>query len=434
MSIKQVILGLAGDYKPSGINRRHRPDYLIALSMCLLMLMGLIIMYAIGSQRANFLNNAYGTDFYTSTYFFVKQSVSLVLALVAFVFFAKIPHQIVKKYVGFLLLAGLIVSMVLAISGWLGLPIAKCTLGACRWFNLGPLGSFQPAELLKFGVLVFGAAFLGSRISRGETNSFDKTILPFGVVAAAAAFIIVVIQNDMGTGLSLAVIIGALLWTAGINMRIVSALVGVAVIALVLSIVSAPHRMERFSTFIKGDDESSAYDSGYHIRNAKIAIGTGGLFGVGIGNSVQATGYLPETINDSVFAIMGETFGFVGLMVVLGLFASILLRLLSVANRLSDPWMRLVVAGVFGWLSAHIVLNIAAITGVAPLTGITLPLLSFGGTSMIFIASALGLAFQMSSYTAYDNVEMKENHNENHSSGRGVRRTRYSSRRSSARA
>ncbi len=131
-------------------------------------------------------------------------------------------------------------------------------------------------------------------------------------------------------------------------------------------------------------------------------------------------------INDSVFAIMGETFGFVGLTVILVLFTALLMRLLKVADHLPDTWMKLVVAGVFGWLGAHVILNVAAMIGVFPLTGITLPLLSFGGTSMIFIAGALGLAFQLSRYTVHG-PNNKETYDENSSSRRGIGRPRYTS-------
>jgi len=200
-------------------------------------------------------------------------------------------------------------------------------------------------------------------------------------------------------------------------------------------VVIAPHRMERVTTFLAGDtsSETTSDDDAYHITHAKIAIGSGGLLGVGIGNSVQATGYLPEAINDSVFAIMGETFGFVGLTVILLLFTILLIRLLKVVDHLPNIWMKLAVAGVFGWLAAHVILNVAAMIGVFPLTGITLPLLSFGGTSMVFIAGALGLAFQLSRYTVHGSANKEESY-ENLSSRRGVGRTRYAGRRSSTRA
>lgn len=418
----------------SSAPRQHRPDYQIALYMGLLMMLGLITMYAIGPQRANVLNSAYGTDFYTSAYFFIKQSVSLVLALIVFVIFTKVPYTLIRKWAPMVLAAGFVACILLAVAGWLELPIAKCSLGACRWFNLGPIGSMQPAEILKFGILVFGAAFLGSRASKGLTNNFEKTLLPFGIVMGAAAFMIVIIQNDLGTGLSLASIAGAMLMIAGLNVRTGAMLVSAAVVLITIFIAIAPHRIERMATFLGSSDSSNAQDEGYHIKNAKIAIGTGGFFGVGIGNSVQATGYLPEAINDSVFAIMGETFGFVGLVVILFLFASLLIRLLTMVDYLADPWMRLVAAGVFGWLAAHVFLNVAAMIGVAPLTGITLPLLSFGGTSMIFIAGALGLAFQLSKYTSHSAIEIKEEQRESSSSRRRVGRTRHTSRRSYTRA
>ncbi len=413
------------------VQRQHRPDYQIVLYMGLLMLLGLIVMYAIGPQRANVLNSAYGTDFYTNTYFFIKQSISLLLALTTFVIFTKIPYGFVRAYAPAILLAGFGASLLLAFFGnVLDVDsLTQCTLGACRWFKIPGLGTFQPAELLKFGVLVFGAAFIGSRIAKGQVNNLEKTIIPFCAVMGTAAFFVIIVQNDLGTGLSLAAIAASMLMIAGINLRVGGLLAGAGLLLIAAFIVIAPHRIERMATFLGSDDAASAQDAGYHIKNAKIAIGTGGISGVGIGNSVQATGYLPEAINDSVFAIMGETFGFIGLIVILFLFTSLLLRLLRMVDHLADPWMKLVAAGVFGWLAAHVFLNIAAMIGVAPLTGITLPLLSFGGTSMIFIAGALGLVFQLSKYTSHS-VDIKEERSESPSSRRGIRRTRYASRRS----
>lgn len=385
--------------------RRHKPDYQIALYMSLLMLLGLIIMYAIGPQRANVLNNAYGTDFYDSMYFFVKQTASLGLALGAFAFLAILPYEKLQRYAGKILLAGFIACAVLAVLGWLGADnVVQCSLGACRWFRVGPLGSIQPAEFLKFGILIFMAGFLGMRAQQGLINSRDKTLIPLAIVMLAAVTFVIGFQEDMGTGIALIAIMTSMLVVSGLHWKIGAGLL-VGILALgVLAIVIAPHRMDRVKTFFSGDSAavtSDERDRNYHITHAKIAIGSGGLLGVGIGNSVQATGYLPEAINDSVFAIMGETFGFVGLVAVLLLFTALLLRLLKVTDHLLDMRLKLIVAGVFGWLGAHVILNVAAMIGIFPLTGITLPLLSFGGTSMIFIAGALGLAFQLSRYTAF---------------------------------
>jgi cell division protein FtsW len=384
--------------------RRHKPDYQIVLYMGLLMLLGLVVMYAIGPQRANFLNTSEGTDFYTDTYFFIKQTVSLLLAIGAFVAMATIPYTFIAKYAGKILLGALIICGVLVLLGNI-LNIEQltlCTKGACRWFIVpGGFGTIQPAELLKFGVLLFTAGFLGMRSQQGLVNDIQKTLIPVGIMTAISMFFVIIMQKDMGTGIALVAILVTMLVAANIRWRLLG-LIFAGLLALgSLLILIAPHRIDRVMTFFNGDNTSVDDPSGYHITHAKIAIGTGGILGVGIGNSVQASGYLPESINDSVFAIMGETFGFIGLVAVLGLFTALLLRLLKVTDHLVDMRLKLLVAGVFGWLGAHVILNVAAMIGIFPLTGITLPLLSFGGTSMIFIAGALGLAFQLSRYTAF---------------------------------
>lgn len=417
-----------GQASSEAAQRRHRPDYHIVLYMGLLMMLGLIVMYAIGPQRAEVLNSSFGTDYYTSTYFFVKQATSLGIAIAAFVAAALVPFSWLKKHAARILVAGFAASLLLFVTGNLLHieQVAQCSLGACRWFELGPFGSIQPAEFLKFGLLISVSGFLATRIRQGLVNDFNKTLIPVGVMALLASIVIIGIQKDMGTGISMLSLLAAMVMVAGVNKRIGGMLLGAAVVFGMLMIVIAPHRMDRINTFFAGDADSSFSAENYHIIHAKIAIGSGGLFGVGIGNSVQATGYLPEAINDSVFAIMGETFGFVGLVIILVLFGSLLLRLLKITDHLTDIWMKMVAAGVFGWLAAHVILNVAAMIGVFPLTGITLPLLSFGGTSMIFIAAALGLVFQLSRYTVYD-AQNKEQSYENSSSRRGIGRTRYAS-------
>lgn len=382
--------------------RRHRPDYQIVLYMGLLMLLGLIIMYAIGPQRANVLNNAYGSEF-DSMYFFVRQTMYLGLALAAFAIATMLPIAFFQKHANKIVAIGFATCFLLFLFGNVAHveEIAQCSLGACRWFNIGGQFSFQPAEILKFGMLIFAAGFLGVRAKQGLVNDRTQTLIPLGILTGVALLFVIVIQKDMGTGIALTAILAAQLLIAGINARAAAAIAGLLILVGIVFIVIAPHRIERIVTFLSGDSSSVDDAGAYHIAHAKIAIGSGGLAGVGIGNSVQATGYLPEAINDSVFAIMGETFGFVGLVGILGLFTALLLRLLKVADHLVDIRLKLVVAGVFGWLASHVILNVGAMIGIVPLTGITLPLLSFGGTSMVFIAAALGLVFQLSSYTVF---------------------------------
>jgi cell division protein FtsW len=379
--------------------------------MGILMLLGLITMYAIGPQRANVLNNAYGTDYYEPMYFFIKQTWSLTLAVVAFFITAVLlSYSFLHRYSKNILIAGFAACGFLFIFGNVLQveAIAQCSLGACRWFNLGQF-NIQPAELLKFGILLYVAGFLGLRAKQGLINDFNKTLKPLGIISLAALLFIVVAQKDMGTGISLIVMLAAMLFVAGLRARIGLILILITLAASVIFIISAPHRIARVATYFSGDNTSVDDPGSYHIAHAKIAIGSGGLLGVGIGNSVQATGYLPEAVNDSIFAILGETFGFAGLMVILGLFTVLLLRVLRVSDGLQDSGQKILVAGIFGWLASHVVLNVGAMIGIIPLTGITLPLLSSGGTSMIVMAAALGLAFQLSRFTDSEKYSRQQN-------------------------
>ena len=307
----------------------------------------------------------------------------------------------------------------MALLALIGSSLAKCELGGCRWFNFGSV-SFQPAEFLKLGLVLYLAQLTAKWKKEGKLESRDY-LQPYAIIAVVALFLVVILQKDLGTGLAVVAIILAIMYMGGIKTSVFVAVLAIVAVGGVVAIVSSPHRLERMTTF----SGSGNADENYHIDNAKMAIGTGGLAGVGIGNSVQATGYLPESINDSVFAVMGETFGFLGLFAVIMAFTILLMRLLKVSQKLETE-ESLVVVGIFAWIAAQVVVNIASMTGLVPLTGITLPLLSYGGTSMMFVAFSLGLTLQLSCYTG------REVRNEGISSRRGLRGTHYASRRSSS--
>lgn len=372
--------------------RRHKSDRTIAALTFVLLCIGLIVIYAIGPMRANVMNSVYGSNVGEND-FFIQQLRNVILSLVVIVLAFKIPYQYMRKYAKFVMFGGLILCGTLFGLSLINSPLAKCELGACRWFNLGGF-SLQPAEILKLGLVLYLAQLIAERKAEGKLGSSDFWV-PFAIVSILSLGFVVVAQKDLGTGITIAAIILSMLFMSGVKMRYFIGVLAICLAGGVASIVVSPHRMERLMTF-HSEDSSDAY----HIENAMIAIGTGGFWGVGMGNSVQATGYLPESINDSVFAIMGETFGFVGLVVVIGCFTALLMRLLRTANYLENDEESLVVIGVFAWATAHVVVNVASMTGLLPLTGITLPLLSYGGTSMLFTAAALGIALQLSCYTS----------------------------------
>ena len=402
--------------------RKHKSDLVILFATLGLMALGLIVIYAIGPMRANVLNNTYGTD-YDPNYFFVGQLRSVAISLIAFfAAFKWIPYKYIKKFAKPLMIIALVLSGLLWILSIAGSSLVKCELGECRWFNFGGL-SIQPAEFLKLALVVYLADFLARKKEEGSIGKFRDFWLPLIIICGLSLFLVVIAQGDLGTGVALVSIIFGTLLISGIPAKQYLIMLALVLVVAVGAVATSSHRMQRVDAWLTTLTGGEGTDSTYHVDNAMLAIGTGGLFGVGVGNSVQATGYLPESINDSVFAIMGETFGFVGLFVIIAIFGVILLRMLKVAKGTPDFENRLIIIGVFSWTAAQVVVNIAAMTSLVPVTGITLPLLSYGGTSMIFLAFALGLILQLSCYTSREVIK-----NENISSRGRVGGSYHSSR------
>ena len=399
--------------------RKHKGDILIIVLMLILMGIGLLVMYTIGPVRANFLNAASGKEDYSESFFFVHQLISVGLSLVIFILFAKfklLNYKNIQKMSSVFLGLALGACVILAIAQMTHIPLAKCELGACRWIQIGSV-SIQPAEFVKFAIVVYLAAIFSKYRGQKKNILHNKDFLiRFLGSVGLSLFFIVVVQKDLGSGVPIAVIALFMLFESGVPLRSF-ALVCAAVLVLgVGAVMTSSHRRERLWTYlgISAPAEHAEEDDAdaYHIENALIAIGTGGLFGVGIGNSVQATGYLPESINDSVFAIMGETFGFIKLVIVLAGFVWLLMRILRVSDYSADFQNSMIAVGVFSWIMTHLVVNVMAMTNIIPLTGITLPLLSYGGTSMMAVAGALGLVYQLSMYTSREIVTDEERKSE----------------------
>ena len=229
----------------------------------------------------------------------------------------------------------------------------------------------------------------------------------FGVLGVSL-FLIVVSQKDLGSAVPLGVIALTILFVAGIKIWKIMILFAVILALGVGMILSSPHRRERLFTFTgKGDATTD-----YHIENALITVGSGGLLGVGIGNNVQTAGYLPESITDSMFAVISEMWGFVGAVIVIGLYVHLFMEILKVANTSENLYFRLVTMGVFAWLFSQVAVNTSAMIALIPLTGITLPLLSKGGTSLLITCFGLGLVINISRFTARTEISDDERNEE----------------------
>lgn len=246
----------------------------------------------------------------------------------------------------------------------------------------------------------------------------------FGVLGVSL-FLIVVSQKDLGSAVPLGVIALTILFVAGIKIWKIMILFAVILVLGVGMILSSPHRRERLFTFTgKGDATTD-----YHIENALITVGSGGFLGVGIGNNVQTAGYLPESITDSMFAVVSEMWGFVGAVTVIGLYVHLFMEILKVANTSENLYFRLVTMGVFAWLFSQVAVNISAMIALIPLTGITLPLLSKGGTSLLITCFGLGLVINISRFTSRTEISDDERNEEIKNNLRTSRSSRLGGRR-----
>lgn len=402
------------------VARRHRPDMLLLLYMSILVLLGLIVIYAISPA----LTARMGNQNLDQNMFMYRQLLYLAFGLAAFTATAIIPIDFWHKIQGKLLIGGLVLGVLPFLLQ--ATPIGLCANGACRWLDFGPL-SFQPAEAMKFALVIFLAGFLAVRAGEGKLNDLHQTLIPVGTILVVMAVVVIGLQKDLGTGITIVGIVITMLLMAGIQARYLALALGASLLLGVIFTIVAPGRIARVLTFVNHSSVTTD-DMGYHINQALIAVGSGGLTGKGLGQSIQAFGYLPEAANDSIFAILAEKFGFLGTVAVLAIFAALFVRILGIMDHTANPYYRLVVAGVFGWVFSHAVVNIGAMLGIFPLTGITLPFVSFGGTSLLFMLAALGLVFQISRYTNHrkssDNQERGDSLYENRRSGRGIGRSR----------
>lgn len=365
------------------LSRKHRPDYWLVILCALLLGIGVVVVYAI-SPALTVTNNV------SSTYYISKQILAIALSMVAFVITAKVPLEWWRKsYKVMLIVAGL--ATLLAIV----LPVNP-SYPAHRWVRLGSL-SFQSVELLKFALVIWLANFLALRIKDGSITSTKKTLYPILIALVGVGLIVAGIQSDLGSTGVMVAMMASMAFIAGLPMKRVFLIGGIITLGLVLAISTTPYRRARLETYLH--PASNCSGSGYQACQALIAVGSGGVVGLGLGSSVQAYGYLPEAANDSIFAIFAEKFGFIGSIILLIIFVAFFARMKSIAERSSDNFCRLLVIGILSWLSVQAFINIGAMIGILPLKGITLPFISYGGTSVVFAASAVGLIFQISQYT-----------------------------------
>ncbi len=342
-------------------------------TLCLLAL-GAIMVYS-ASSAESLLDGSGDPSYY------LKRYVALaVVGLVVLHLASRHGLRLVKVVTPFLLLASFVLTALVMLPG-----VGVTVNGATRWLGAGPL-QFQPSELLKLSLVLFAAQLLAARPS--ATRSFGGLTKPLLIVVGLAC-VLLMKQPDMGTTMVVCFTIAVLLFVAGTPMRLLGTIGGsAAALALIVALVE-PYRRERLTAFL--DPWSDAGDTGFQSVQSMIAIGSGGPVGVGLGESVQKIFYLPEAHTDMILAIIGEELGFVGIASVVFLYGLIAYAGFRAAKHARDRYSKLVAAGITGLILCQATLNMFAVMGLAPLTGIPLPLISYGNSNLIVVMAAMGL-------------------------------------------
>lgn len=258
-------------------------------------------------------------------------------------------------------------------------------LGAHRWINFG-LFVIQPAELAKLVLVIYLSAWFSVQ----EKKRFGAFLL-----LTCVLFGLVILEPDLGTGVVILVISLIMYFLSGASVKHFMFLVPVIIFGVVILAVSSPYRFARLTTYL--NPESDPLGASYQIRQVLLSLGSGGLTGIGIGKSRQKYEYLPEANTDSIFAIIGEEVGFVGTLFVVGTFALFVWRAFHIALLAPDIFGRLLASGIASWIGIQSILNIGAMAALIPLTGIPLPLISYGGSSLVIVLTAAGILLNVSS-------------------------------------
>lgn len=317
----------------------------------------------------------------------LKQSISLVIGIVAFFVFSKIKYLYIRKLAFFILLGAIVVNLLLFIPG-----LALFHGGASRWIDLG-LFSFQPSEFLKIAFIIYLAAW--AQFAKDKIEKLKFGLMPYIVLMLILSALLLA-QSDTDTLAVIGFTGIVMLFISGLPIKhIVSAVLLMAILVSAV-IWFRPYALQRVQTFLNSGSDTQG--AGYQVNQSLIAIGSGQFSGRGFGQSVQKFGYLPEPIGDSIFAVGAEEFGFVGTIVLLGLYIMLAVSSFRVGTRSPDSFGALVAIGIAVLILTESFMNMAAMLGIIPLSGLPLLFISHGGTALIIVLAACGIVANVSKY------------------------------------
>jgi cell division protein FtsW len=359
--------------RPAGTQLEYHLLVLVTLGLTAF---GLVMVYSASSARALLAADA-------PSYYLKRQAAYAVMGLVALVIFSRLDFRRLRGFGGTLLAATFVLLVAVLVVG-------TAVNGARRWLPLGFI-DFQPSELAKLALALWTAALLAKRPA---PKSLNELLKPIGLVVGAACALIL-IEPDLGTAIAIAIMVSAILVVSGTPLRVLGGAAGIAITLVLAAIWIEPYRRERVFSFL--DPWHDPQGAGFQSVQAMIALGSGGIFGVGLGESVQKIFYLPEASTDMIFAIVGEELGLVGAAAVVVAFAVFGYAGFNIALRCRDPFGKRLAAGITALVCGQAAVNVSAVMGLAPLTGIPLPFVSYGGSSLVVGLAAVGILLNIAS-------------------------------------
>lgn len=364
-------------------HKPHKPRYSLLAPALILLALGILIQFILGPALV-----ADQVGEISVNYYFWRHMIAVAAGLVFLYLGYKIHLKYWLKYSPYILIGGVLIGFLAVFSGS-GTDV--------RWLQFQTL-SLQPVEVLKFGFILVTAGYL-YKARNADKRGFLATVKANYVsilLVAIMGVLILVLQRDYGSTFVILMAFLSMLWVSGISIRFIWTVILVAALIGGIFIAIEPHRRERLAVFT--DPTADCQDSGYQICQALIGVGSGGLVGRGFDGSVQVYGYLPEANNDSIFAIYAELVGFLGSTAIVGALLYLLFVIYRIAAALEDSLM-LIAVGFMAWIGVQSFVNIGGILSLIPLKGITLPLISFGGSSLVAILLIIGILLQLSTYT-----------------------------------
>ncbi len=364
--------------------KEHQPNYTIIIITFILVVFGLLMLMSASSV---FSFKKFGNSYYM----FWHQLLFGVLPGVIFYYFcSKIDFRIWKKFSFLMLLASIGLLLIVFIPG-IGANYGK----AHSWINIFGF-SLQPSEIVKLTFLLYLASWFDSK--GRNVKDFHTGFLPF-ILILALIMILMFLQPDLGTMFIIFLISMVCFYVGESDIKHFLIILGGAFALAILAIKIAPYRLARFLVFINPNTDTGGI--GYHLNQALIAVGSGGIFGMGLGMSRQKYGYLPEVAGDSIFGIVAEELGFLFCVIYIFLIFLLVSQGIKIAKNSQDTYAKVLATGIVMWIGLQSFINIASIIGLVPMTGVPLPFISYGGTAMFINLAAIGILVNMSKHTTH---------------------------------